>query len=414
MAPALESGFEPHPACEKCECCCTTGARLVCAVGGLRVSIWKLALRNIVRTPVRTLLTVIGVASSVAGFCFLQALSDGLQAGMMSTGGNNRLTVYGLLGPIPQRFTGRLTREFPELSAVSCYIPVGLLDKNDRFVELMTTSDDGSTVPPYFDAPPAQLEAWRNDPQGILMTADTAERWGVRVGDSVNLFASGRAREFRLNVSGIVKTPPGQTQAPRIHWKFATGGATDERCATLWGLVKSGQNPTDVSRRIDAFTESSEAATRTFPDRGLRQAILRTYHSLFTGINIMSLVLAVIGVTLLGNALSLNIGERTREFAVFRSIGFVPSTILRMVLVETSLVYGAAVVGGAGFGVLLTRLFGAFARKNAAWLFPSVWVRAEPLIFNAGCMLLLIMALAVASAHRAASVNLVDALRGIG
>lgn len=378
------------------------------------MSIWRLALRNTTRQPIRTLLTLIGVAGSVAGFCFLQALSDGLQTGMMSTGGNNRLTVYGLLAPVPQTFADRLTREFPELEAVSCHRPLALFDKNDRVTDLMATSDDGRTVPPYFDAPPAQLEAWRNDPQGILITADTAERWGVRVGDSVNLFADRRAMELRFNVSGIVKTPPGQTQAPRIHWKLATGDATHERCATLWGLVRRGANATDLSRRIDAFNESSEAPTRTFPDRGMRQAILRTYHSLFAGINIMSLVLAIIGLTLLGNALALNIGERIKEFAVFRSIGFVPSTILRMVLVETTLVYGTAVVGGAGLGVLLTRLFGVFARKNAAWLFPSVWVRPEPLLISAGCMLLLIMTLSLTSAYRAASVNLVDALRGMG
>ncbi|MGZ8476103.1 MAG: FtsX-like permease family protein [Candidatus Limnocylindria bacterium] len=132
----------------------------------------------------------------------------------------------------------------------------------------------------------------------------------------------------------------------------------------------------------------------------------------FTGIAfVLGLVALVVGAFLVGNTLAMTVGERTRELGLLRAAGMTSRQVLAIVLRQALAlgVVGSAV--GIVAGILLAAGMIAFLSSTRAVLVAGLPLPILPLVIAFGLGLLVTLAGAVVPALRAAWLSPVDALR---
>jgi putative ABC transport system permease protein len=132
-------------------------------------------------------------------------------------------------------------------------------------------------------------------------------------------------------------------------------------------------------------------------------------------IGIVSIVMMAIMALILGNTIAMSVRERTHEYGVLRAIGFLPSHIVRFILVE-GLVLGA--LGGLA-GLLLAypliqNGIGPALEQNLGAMFAVFRVTPELALLSFGLALVLGTAAAIIPARTAARLEVVSALRRVG
>jgi ABC-type antimicrobial peptide transport system permease subunit len=115
----------------------------------------------------------------------------------------------------------------------------------------------------------------------------------------------------------------------------------------------------------------------------------------------MALILSVVG---LYGVIAYSVSQRTREIGVRMALGAQPGTVHRLVLKEAAQLTGAGIVAGlagswAAATVVRRLLFGLTSWDAPTWLTVAAVLAASALIAS------------YIPAHRAASVNPVEALR---
>src|SRR5208282_4277132 len=174
-------------------------------------------------------------------------------------------------------------------------------------------------------------------------------------------------------------------------------------------LVRTHASPLRVLNRVRAEVKAVDPDQQVFGrTRDLEQWIQRENEyaygrlvaALFSGISIVALVLAAIG---LFSVVSYGVAQRTNEFGIRMALGASEGQVLRLVLSSTAF----NVIGGLAGGFLLSLLLSGFLSK---WAEGSAH---NPLLVAAVTLLLILTAAAAAfiPARRASSVEPMDALR---
>jgi putative ABC transport system permease protein len=157
----------------------------------------------------------------------------------------------------------------------------------------------------------------------------------VKVGDLIGLSIHGHPT--RLRVAGIARqfmtgavayvTPAGYT---------ALAGASDR--STVFRVAMAAHDGPAVDRVMRQI-EAALARGGFTPPFCVTEAMLRKegdshFDVMIGALLFISILMAVVGVFGLGSAMSTNVGERTREFGIMRSIGASSAVVLRNVLAE--------------------------------------------------------------------------------
>ena len=136
--------------------------------------------------------------------------------------------------------------------------------------------------------------------------------------------------------------------------------------------------------------------------------------SVLDAIQIISGAILVVIVLVLGNTISMGVRERTYEYGVLRSIGFLPRHLALFVLGEaavTGLLGG--VVGVALAYPLVEKGVGRWLEENMGAFFP--YFRLQPDAVAMALVLSLVLGLVSAAipAYRASRLRITDALRRV-
>lgn len=121
----------------------------------------------------------------------------------------------------------------------------------------------------------------------------------------------------------------------------------------------------------------------------------------FGGFAIVALMIAVVGVA---GVLAFSVSARTREFGIRLAIGSQPSRLLAGVVSEGAVMALAGIAAGALFGYVLARFAGSF-------LLDMKMPSALPVVASAVILLIAAVAASALPAARAASVDVIEALR---
>jgi putative ABC transport system permease protein len=179
-----------------------------------------------------------------------------------------------------------------------------------------------------------------------------------------------------------------------------------------WYIIRIA-NPDDagrISEKIDALFKNSDAETKTETEKAFAAGFVAMSGAIITGLQVVSYVIIGIIFLVLCNTMLMSARERTREYAVLKTLGFTSKKLAVLILGESIAI---GLIGGL-LGILLTYpIVGGFA-VGMARFFP--FINIDPLtVVLAGSFALLVGIISgIFPVARSTRMTIVDGLRQIG
>jgi ABC-type lipoprotein release transport system permease subunit len=197
-----------------------------------------------------------------------------------------------------------------------------------------------------------------DDREGVLIGKPLAERFGLNVGDQVNLLintSNGDVDEQPFTVRGIYTTNvfPYDENTVFMPLAKAQSFAVAENHASLIFVLLHDQEQTEP---VAAALTSSNYQIVTWQD--LNE--LSVQFEQFAGAYMVILYLIILGITatVVTNTLVMAVYERTREIGILAAIGMKGRRIMSAFLTEAALLATGGVIGGLILGGLITAYIG--------------------------------------------------------
>ena len=252
----------------------------------------------------------------------------------------------------------------------------------------------------------------------VVVNKQLADDNHLKVGQKVGLATSVGVKQVTLvgvyTLGGATSlggaTVVGTTFHDAQQWYNRVGKAS-----TVNVLAEPGVTPVELRDRIQKVvgsgvrveTGQQSADRQTSEVAGSINGFLTTLLLAFAGASVF------VGAFIIFNTFSITVGQRTREFAMLRTIGASRRQVLRAVLSEALIVgliaSAIGILAGIGFAKLLNVLFDAagFGLPTASITVPILWSVLLPLAVGTGIALLA----ATGPAFRATRVPPIAALR---
>jgi putative ABC transport system permease protein len=391
------------------------------------VTLGSLAVKNIRRNPLRTTLTVLGVAIAILAFVFIRTVLDSWASGAEHAAQDRMSTMHKVtfVMPLPKKYIDEVRSvEGVEKATYSNWFggkhPTR---ENEFFANLAVDTDTFFQVYSDMAVPPEQMEEWKATPNGAIIGSALAKQFGWKVGDDITLVGTIYPGEFEFHICGIYEPTRRAVDAAQFlfHWSYlnrwveANQKLDADQIGWIASTVSSADRSAEVGAAIDAKFESQDVQTRTINERAMQAEFMGSFSAILTALDLVSLVIMLIMLLILGNTIAMGVRERTNEYGVLLALGFRPKHIAGFVIGE-GLTIGLL---GGGLGLLLSypiveRGMGRFIEENMGAWFPYFRVPMDVALISLGLAALLAAVAAVIPAWQAARLDVVDALRRLG
>ena len=338
--------------------------------------------RTLRRSPIRTGLTVTGIAMAMYLFTGVEAMRSGVRDATEAGAGDSMLVVYRENRYCP--FTSRLPQWYgdriEQLDGVKAAIPMQILVSNCRAsLDVVTfrgvpKNDLNASLSPEMQIASGSISDWTKRGDAAIVGDALADRRGIRVGDRFSTAG------VTVYVAGILSSSEMQDRnSAWVHLPFlqeaTRRGGTGGFVTQFNVLVDDPARMDDVALAIDDTFAHDERPTATRPEKAFIGRAARDIVDIanFAGILGWGALAAVFA--LIANAIMLAMRDRIRDHAIMQTLGWTGSLIGWMVLVEAAML---GLFGGllGAFAAWLTIQYGRFAMTMEGASFEiatSVW-----------------------------------------
>ncbi len=373
----------------------------------------KLTIKNLRRRPMRTALTLAGVACAMLLLVLVESLSGGLDRALSGSEAARTLIVYRLNRYCPQTsfLPEYYEQQIAKLDGVESVLPVKIYLNNCR-ASLDIVSFNG--VPAEKLAGSRNIELLEGDYERFVRERDAAlvgrafaERKGVRVGETF------RFGNIDVKVAGVFgSSEPVEEGVILTHLEFLQRSGPVNKLGTVTQFevkVADASRAKEIAARIDELFRTGPEPTDTRPRILFLENATRDLREILRFARLLGLACVVVVLALVGNTVVMSVQERVREFGVFRTLGFHEHHIAVLVIGEA---LALALVGGlAGLAAAL-----AVVRFSALTIGAEgvpVAFSTEPEIALRGLLLAAVTGLAAGlyPALRSSRLQIVESLR---
>ena len=331
--------------------------------------------RNVLRRRIRSTLTLTGMAVAVTFVVVLVGLANGLSKSMLKLyvdrGVSLIVTDKGSISPISGTLPAKFAEDIKKLP--------GVKDTCAGLVDFQTVEELGTE--------PVGIQGW---PAGNYMFRELKITDGENLSDknidSKSVIVGSTLANVRPSVVKVGQTLT--VNGTEFHIVGIFDSAEDLENGMVVMLLGDAQNVlgkkgkiTGCTVRVEDTSERNIAAIRDQIEgpvaaaNGLTDKILRKSPGEFVKQNgqirmvtafawLVSIVTLVISGILVLNTMFMAVFERTREIGILRAIGWRPSRVMRMILMESILLsVGGGIVGTAG-GLATIKLLGYIPTVN--------------------------------------------------
>lgn len=166
-----------------------------------------------------------------------------------------------------------------------------------------------------------------------------------------------------------------------------------------------------ISNQIDAIFKNSTAETKTETEKAFTQGFVAASGAIITAMNVMSFVIIGIIMLVLANTMIMSARERTREYAVFKTLGFSAKHLVGLILGESMVI---SCLGG-GIGLFLTfPLVAGFEQAMPKGFFPFFYIEPITIVLAITATIIVGLISAVFPIHKALNTKIVDGFRFVG
>ncbi|MFD0227871.1 ABC transporter permease [Streptomyces hirsutus] len=344
---------------------------------------FRTALRNVFAHKARLLMTVLAVMLGVAfvsgTLVFTNTISDALQKS--SAKGFDHVDVAvtaqwkeaeGDKVGEPHELTSAMVEDSARVPGAARAIGVvtgftAMADRDGRLIGDGFQSQGGNywgTDDPRYPLTEGHAPKGADE---ILIDAETAERTGYRVGDTVRMSVDGPVLE--PVVTGVFTTDDGNVAAGGSLALFDTAtaqklfgkeGTFDEIAVKAKDGVSEAALQAELDKALPAGAVETTTGTQLADDQA--SMIASSMSGLKQGLLVFAGIALFVGTFIIANTFTMLVAQRTRELALMRAVGASRRQVTRSVLFEAFVVGAvAAVVGlltGIGIGAGLRALMG--------------------------------------------------------
>jgi putative ABC transport system permease protein len=385
------------------------------------------AVRNLGRNKLRTLLTIAGVSVAIVTFILLRTVLSAWtvaadHAAKDRVGTRHKVS---FIIPLPKRYLEEI-RQIPGVKSAAGANWFGAKDpkhENEFFGSFAVDPKAYLEVYDEIIVPEDQKEAWYQNKTGAVVGDALAKKMGWSVGDRVTLVGTIYPGDWEFVISGIYTAV--RKSVDRSSFMFHYDYLNDSTAASnanskdLVGWVVSRiDDPgraAEISKAIDSHFDDRDTQTLSMSERAMNTSFIGMISAVLKAVDAVSLVILAIMVLILGNTVAMGVRERTHEYGVLRAIGFLPKHLAMFVLSEAV----AVSVAGGVLGIMISYPFvqeglGRFLEENMGAFFPFFRIDPRTIVWAIVLAALLGLLAAALPAYNASRLKVVDALRRTG
>jgi putative ABC transport system permease protein len=386
------------------------------------MEIVKLIIRNSFRHKLRAILTILGIAIAVIAFGLLRTVVTAWYAGVESSSVDRLVTrdAVSFIFPLPYSYLEKIS-QIPAVEDVSYANWFGgtYIDKNNFFSRLAINADNYFDVYPEFLLSKKELSDFKKERNSCVIGKDIAKQYNLKIGDVMSLDGDIFPGRWDFVIRGIYQPKFKSTDATQMlfHWDYLNERMKKEspgRANDIGWFIEKIKNPDDassVSERIDALFKNSSAETKTETERAFQQGFIASSSAIITSMNVMSFVIVGIIMLVLANTMILSARERTKEYAVFKALGFHAGHLTGLIIGESLFI---SILGG-GLGLFLTfPIVAGFEANIPKGFFPIFQVEPITMILAVSAIIIIGIAAAIFPLQKAITTKIVDGFRFVG
>ena len=388
------------------------------------MKLYKIVLKNVVRHRLRAALTVLGIATAVMAFGLIRTIVGAWNAGVAGAAANRMITRHrvSLIFPLPLPYRDEIAR-VPGVTAVAWANWFGGVygDRNDfknfwpRFAVDPETFFD---LYPEFEVPPDQLAAFEKERNACIIGRKLAQQHGFKIGDVITMEGDIFPGRWEFAVRGIYTGRDQSVDETQMffQWNYLYEQVRQREPGRPvdagWYVLRVA--PPDAMPRVAAAVDeqfgNSRAPTKTESEREFQQSFVQMSSAIITSLQVISVVIVGIILLVLANTIVMAVRERTREYAVLKTLGFSGRHLVAFIVGEALVV---AFAGGV-LGVALTFPVVRGFAKALPTFFPVINVAPSTIALGLGAALFAGLAAATFPANRVVRTPIVVGLRTVG
>jgi putative ABC transport system permease protein len=378
--------------------------------------------RNLLRRKFRTVFTIGAIFFAFLLFGVLMAIRSAFSMGV-DMAGQGRLMVIdkvSIINPLPASYESRI-KLVPGVTDTTHANWFGGYYQDVRNQFPTFAVDPESWLRIYakeFEVPEDQKKAFFADRTGAVVGADTAKKYGFKVGQRVpingTIYRRPDGGPWEFTIDGIYDSKIKGADKSNLIFNYQylretipeRSGFRDRYNWYVFTIADPDAAPR-VAANVDALFANSPSETKTNTEKAFVSDWAKQVGDIG---NIMMWIVGMAMFTILlvaGNTMAQAVRERINELAVLKTLGFGNGRILGMVLMESVLIAG---VGGI-LGLIVSYIFITLGGDPTHGLLPAFFFPTPALI--SGVLLVGVLGLASGflPAFQASRLRIVDALR---
>jgi putative ABC transport system permease protein len=382
------------------------------------MSVIKFAAKNTLRHPLRTGLTILGLAIAIVSFTVIQTSIDAWHAGAAASSPDRLVTRHAvsLVFSMPVAYADRIAKiDGVKQVAVSSWFGGVYVDKSNFFANFAVSHENFFDLYPEFVIPPNQLQTFKSERNAVIVGRKLADRFGWSVGDQVQLAGSIFQGTWDFVIRGIYTGAKASTDENQ--WMHRWDLVDEQLKQTMPGragnvgtFIVQIQDPTrsaEICKAIDDLFANSAAETKTETEEAFQLSFVEMGKAIIVGLEIVSYLVIGIILLVLANTMAMTTRERVSEYAVLKTLGFQSFHVAGLIFGESLFL---AVSGGL-LGIILAFPICSLVAIPMSTFFPIFNISTVTLVWGISFSLLVGLVAGAFPASKALRTPIVDGLR---
>jgi putative ABC transport system permease protein len=384
--------------------------------------ILKLVLKNALRHKLRTFLTIVGISVAMIAFALLRTVVTAWNIGVDASQADRLITRHAVsfIFPLDYAYKDKIAK-IPGVKEVSYANWFGgvYIDKTQFFARMGVDADTYFDLYSEFLLSEKELNDFKGQRNACVIGEGIARQYKLNIGDIMPLEGDIYPGQWEFVVRGIYKAKNKTTDTSQMlfHWKYLNERMEQESPARAnevgWYIIRvdNPQHAGDISAQIDEQFKNSAAETKTETERAFQQGFLQSTGAILTAMDVMSFLIVGIIMLVLANTMIMSARERTREYAVFKALGFSRPHLTGLILGESLLISAL----GGGLGLLLTfPMVAGFEQAIPKGFFPVFQIEPITLVLAIVAVLFIGIVAGLFPLQRVFSTRIIDGFRFVG
>ena len=383
------------------------------------MSMLKLIAKNSFRHTLRVILTIIGISIAVLAFGLLRTVVTAWSAGVAASSPNRLVTrqAISFIFTLPYAYKDKIAT-IPGIDQVSYFNWFGgtYIDKNQFFARVACDPETLFKVYPEYQLSPSEKAKFLSERNACIVGNETAKRYNLKIGDIMNIDGDIYPGKWQFVVRGIYTPRTKSDDATQMffHWNYLNErmkadypNRADEIGWYVIRIKDAGASAT-ISQKIDNLFKNSRAETKSETEGQFQQGFVASSGAIIGAINIMSYLIIGIILLVLCNTMIMTARERTREYAVLKTLGFTGKHLFTFIAGEALIISCIGALIGLSLLIPIVQGFESFLPKG--W-FPVFNIENSTYIMAGSSALLVGIIASIVPIYRALNTRIVDGLR---